>query len=278
MDIGEKLSAARQSAGLTQEQAAEHLNVSRQTISNWENDKTYPDILMSMELSKLYGVDVTSLLEDKAGSSDDTGETLKRYDYAKCAKHYRYMLLLVIPSIIVGLLTNGRIIGVSPAVKTVGIILSIIISLVKAYFTYALSTEDERYKKAAVLFVCSAVISVVINLIPAENLALRSVLSLTGLAVGVFYGINFYSANADVLSQPAPALSDRWHLIKKFFMILTALTCASMMLIFVPFLLILVVIAVLIMTIVHYVMELTALIRSSKACSLYAEALGRPEE
>lgn len=70
MNIGEKLSSARQSAGLTQEQAAEHLHVSRQTISNWENCKSYPDILMSIELSKLYGIDLTSLLEDKTGPSE----------------------------------------------------------------------------------------------------------------------------------------------------------------------------------------------------------------
>ena len=70
MDIGEILSNARQSAGLTQEQVAEHFHVSRQTISNWENCKTYPDILMSIELSKLYGIDLTSLLEDTTGPSE----------------------------------------------------------------------------------------------------------------------------------------------------------------------------------------------------------------
>ena len=44
MDIGMKMKKARINAGLTQEQVAESLGVSRQTISNWENDKTYPDI------------------------------------------------------------------------------------------------------------------------------------------------------------------------------------------------------------------------------------------
>ena len=38
MNIGEKIRKARADAGLTQEQVAETLNVSRQTISNWEND------------------------------------------------------------------------------------------------------------------------------------------------------------------------------------------------------------------------------------------------
>ena len=41
MDIGQKLKSARTSAGLTQEEVAEALGVSRQTISNWENGRTY---------------------------------------------------------------------------------------------------------------------------------------------------------------------------------------------------------------------------------------------
>ena len=53
MDIGNKLYEARRAAGLTQEQAAEALNISRQTLSNWENNKTYPDILRCMELGEL---------------------------------------------------------------------------------------------------------------------------------------------------------------------------------------------------------------------------------
>ena len=44
MTIGEKLKAARGGAGMTQEQAAQRLQVSRQTVSNWENDRSYPDI------------------------------------------------------------------------------------------------------------------------------------------------------------------------------------------------------------------------------------------
>ena len=43
-DIGTKIKEARVAAQLTQEQVAETLGVSRQTVSNWENDRTYPDI------------------------------------------------------------------------------------------------------------------------------------------------------------------------------------------------------------------------------------------
>ena len=45
-DIGSKIKAARLEKKLTQEQVAEILGVSRQTISNWENEKSYPDCLL----------------------------------------------------------------------------------------------------------------------------------------------------------------------------------------------------------------------------------------
>ena len=53
MEIGKKLKEARQGAKLTQEQVAERLFVSRQTISNWENEKSYPDIVSVVNLSDL---------------------------------------------------------------------------------------------------------------------------------------------------------------------------------------------------------------------------------
>lgn len=63
MDIGKKLQQARIMAGLTQEQVAEALAVTRQTVSNWENDRTYPDIKNIVEISDLYQVSLNDLLK-----------------------------------------------------------------------------------------------------------------------------------------------------------------------------------------------------------------------
>lgn len=63
MEIGKKLKEARLGAKLTQEQAAERLFVSRQTISNWENEKTYPDIVSVIKLSDLYSISLDELLK-----------------------------------------------------------------------------------------------------------------------------------------------------------------------------------------------------------------------
>lgn len=63
MEIGKKLQEARLGAKLTQEQVAERLFVSRQTISNWENEKSYPDIVSVIKLSDLYSISLDKLLK-----------------------------------------------------------------------------------------------------------------------------------------------------------------------------------------------------------------------
>lgn len=63
MEIGQKLKDARVHSGLTQEIVAEKINVSRQTISNWENEKSYPDIISVIKLSNLYCISLDDLLK-----------------------------------------------------------------------------------------------------------------------------------------------------------------------------------------------------------------------
>lgn len=70
MDIGSKIKQARIHANLTQEQAASALGISRQTISNWENSKTYPDIISVVKMSDLYAVSLDLLLKGETPASD----------------------------------------------------------------------------------------------------------------------------------------------------------------------------------------------------------------
>lgn len=63
MEIEKKLKNIREKAGLTQEQVAEAVMVSRQTISNWENAKSLPDIISIIKLSELYKISVDELLK-----------------------------------------------------------------------------------------------------------------------------------------------------------------------------------------------------------------------
>lgn len=63
MEIKNVIREARQKAGLTQEEAAEKILVTRQTISNWENGKSLPDIDSVLKMSDLYRVSLDELLK-----------------------------------------------------------------------------------------------------------------------------------------------------------------------------------------------------------------------
>lgn len=63
MELGKKLSSCRKKAGLSQEDLAEKIYVSRQTISNWENDKSYPDIHSLIALANLFQLSLDKLVE-----------------------------------------------------------------------------------------------------------------------------------------------------------------------------------------------------------------------
>ena len=64
MTFGEKLKNARKNAGLSQEQLAEKLCVSRAAVAKWETDKGLPDIMNLKAISKLLDVSIDALLDD----------------------------------------------------------------------------------------------------------------------------------------------------------------------------------------------------------------------
>ena len=63
MRLGNSLFHARKRCGLTQEEVAEKLGVSRQTVSKWETDETLPDIRQSKRMAVLYKVSLDELID-----------------------------------------------------------------------------------------------------------------------------------------------------------------------------------------------------------------------
>ena len=63
MEPGKKIKYYRNEKSLTQDNLAERIFVSRQTISNWENDKSYPDINSIILLSEVLEVSVDNLIK-----------------------------------------------------------------------------------------------------------------------------------------------------------------------------------------------------------------------
>lgn len=85
MELGKQIKKYRNNINLSQEQLAERVFVSRQTISNWENDKNYPDIKSLLLLSEVFEVSLDDLIKEDLEemknqiNSEDIKE-LKRLD------------------------------------------------------------------------------------------------------------------------------------------------------------------------------------------------------
>ena len=75
--IGTFLKDLRKEKGLTQEQLAESLNVSRRTVSRWETGMNMPDLDLLMELSDLYAVDLREMLNGERKSEDKMNKELE---------------------------------------------------------------------------------------------------------------------------------------------------------------------------------------------------------
>lgn len=95
MEIGNKIRNARIESKLTQEQAAEALGVSRQTISNWENEKSYPDIISVVKMSDLYSVSLDYLLKEENPMSKYMNYLKDSTDIVKSRKKLSKLILII---------------------------------------------------------------------------------------------------------------------------------------------------------------------------------------
>ena len=63
MDLGNNLFHARKRRGFSQEDVAQRLGVSRQTVSKWETGETVPDIRQSKKMASLYNISLDELID-----------------------------------------------------------------------------------------------------------------------------------------------------------------------------------------------------------------------
>ena len=72
MIFADKLIALRKKAGWSQEELAEKLNVTRQSVSKWEGAQSVPDIDKILQMSRLFGVTTDYLLKDEQAEPEYT--------------------------------------------------------------------------------------------------------------------------------------------------------------------------------------------------------------
>ena len=98
--LSNNLKRFRIARNLTQEQAAEELNVSSQTVSRWECNTTLPDVVILPRLAELYGVTIDDLFKESNSAYDNNAQrlgsvfeaSLKPEDFLRADMEYRNLL------------------------------------------------------------------------------------------------------------------------------------------------------------------------------------------
>ncbi|BAM30952.2 transcriptional regulator [Streptococcus pyogenes M1 476] len=93
MEIGQQIIRYRKQQALSQEKLAEKVYVSRQSISNWENDKTYPDIHSLLLLSQIFQVSLDQLIK---GDIEKMKYTITQVDKKNFKRDTKVMVTLMI--------------------------------------------------------------------------------------------------------------------------------------------------------------------------------------
>ena len=97
MELNEQIKKYRTEKNISQEELAEKIFVTRQSISNWENGKTYPDIHSLLLLSSLFGISLDQLVK---GDIEIMKEEIKKDEIAKMNRYGKiYTIMLIITAI-----------------------------------------------------------------------------------------------------------------------------------------------------------------------------------
>ncbi len=133
MELGKQIKKYRLEQNLSQEELADKIYVSRQTISNWENDKSYPDIKSLVLLSEVFHISLDKLIKgdlEKMKTEIDVREYSEfQRDSGIFSIMFIIMLLSPIPLVML--------------LKWLGLILYVCLCVVCMYY----ACKVEKYKK-----------------------------------------------------------------------------------------------------------------------------------
>ena len=129
MELGNHIKHYRNEKGLSQEELAERVYVTRQTISNWENNKNYPDINSIVLLSEIFEISIDNLIKG------DLEKMKKEINSEEVKKLNFYSLMMAI-------LMIAAIISLVPLIKFIGVYAFIVyFALLACALVFALKIE-----------------------------------------------------------------------------------------------------------------------------------------
>ena len=93
MELGKQIKMHRQELHLSQEELANRIYVSRQTVSNWENDKSYPDVNSLVLLSEIFQISLDNLIKGDIEVMKDVIQKEEIEKMNRYGKAYTIMLI-----------------------------------------------------------------------------------------------------------------------------------------------------------------------------------------
>lgn len=135
MQIGNQMKKYRDQFHLSQEQLAEKIYVSRQTISNWETNKSYPDIHSLVLLSQIFNVSIDQLVK---GDLEMMKYQIKKEEINKFNKDGAIYGVLLIVSVL-------SLVPLWAYLQVVGIFVWILIYGVAIYYALQLEKQKKKY-------------------------------------------------------------------------------------------------------------------------------------
>ncbi|MEE1319399.1 MAG: helix-turn-helix transcriptional regulator [Ruminococcus sp.] len=133
MELSNQIKKYRMEANLSQAELAEKVFVSRQTISNWENDKSYPDIKSLVLLSEVFQISLDKLIK---GDLEKMKKEIDKQEFAKFQKDSNIFTVLFVAALVLP-------IPLVIFLKVVGLILYLCLGGITMYYAFRL----EKYKK-----------------------------------------------------------------------------------------------------------------------------------
>ena len=97
MELGKQIKMYRQEAHLSQEELANRVYVSRQTISNWENDKSYPDVNSLVLLSEIFQISLDKLIK---GDIEVMKDVIQKEEIEKMNRYGRIYTIMLIATVV----------------------------------------------------------------------------------------------------------------------------------------------------------------------------------
>lgn len=98
MELGSWIKKYRGELGISQEELAEKIYVSRQTISNWENDKSYPDVNSLIRLSEVFDISLDILIKGDIMTMKEEIKSEEIKEFGVLRKIYTALLVIMIVS------------------------------------------------------------------------------------------------------------------------------------------------------------------------------------